>query len=76
MEAKSRRCRAFPNPRGYAAFSAIDLELASLAWADNGGVSCSVNCAGQEVGPEEGGPEPGPDDVRVRPSRDGGREAA
>lgn len=78
MEAKSRRCRAFPSPQGYAAFSASIRPFASLPLvgkSDKDGVSCSVKCAGQEIGQEEGGPEPGPD-VRIRPSRDGGREAA
>lgn len=59
-------------------FQRIDSALASLplvGMSDKDGVSCSVKCAGQEIGQEEGGPEPGPD-VRIRPSRDGGREAA
>lgn len=80
MEAKSRRCRAFPSLRGYAVrgFQRIDSALSSLPLvgeSDKDGVSCSVKCAGQEIGQEEGGPEPAPD-VSIRPSRDGGREAA
>lgn len=60
-------------------FQRIDSDLALLPLvgeSDKDGVSCSVKCAGQEIGPEEGGPKPGPDDVPIRPSCDGGREAA
>ena len=68
-----------PKSARVCAFQRIDSDLASLPLvgeSDNDGVSCSVKCAGQEIGPEEGGPELGPDDVRIRPSRDGSREAA
>ena len=68
-----------PKSARVCAFQRIDSDLASLPLvgeSDNDGVSCSVKCAGQEIGPEEGGPEPGTDDVRIRPSRDGSREAA
>ena len=68
-----------PKSARVCAFQRIDSDLASLPLvgeSDNDDVSCSVKCAGQEIGPEEGGPELGPDDVRIRPSRDGSREAA
>jgi len=68
-----------PKSARVCAFQRIDSDLASLPLvgeSDSDGVSCSVKCAGQEIGPEEGGPEPGTDDVRIRPSRDGSREAA
>lgn len=54
-------------------FQRIDSDLASLPLVGES-ENCSVKCAGQEIGSEEGGSEPG--DVPVRPSRDGGWEAA